>query len=117
MSSYAVLNEAESGVQLGSAQMAISLIASAFFLFATIVSILVVCLFAWKRSRNVAAGRKVVEAFGGVENCQLGGHSPIAVQMRIPHVYIVKTIRPLSPKGAELTEAQRYMWRYPFPAN
>jgi len=117
MSSYAVLNEAESGVQLGSAQTALSLIASAVFLLATIGSILVVCIFAWKRAQDAAAGRRVVEAFGGAGDSQLGGHSPIAVQMRIPHVYIVKTIRPLSLKGAELTEAERYGWKYPFPAN
>ena len=97
--------------------MAISLIASAVFLLATIGSILVVCIFAWKRAQDAAAGRRVVEAFGGVRDPQLGGHSPIVVQMQLPDVYIVKTIRPLSIKGAELPEAQRYMWKYPFPAN
>jgi len=116
MSSYAVVHFAKSGLQLSSAQTALSLIASAVFLLATIGSILVVCIFAWKRAQDAAAGRRVVEAFGGAGDPQLGGHSPIAVQMRIPHVYIVKTIRPLSPKGAELPEAQRYMWKYPFPA-
>ena len=117
MSSYATVHGVEPGLQLSSAQTAISLIASAVFLLATIGSILVVCIFAWKRARNVAVGRRVVEAFGGAGDPQLGGHSPIAVQMRIPHVYLVKTIRPLSLKGAELPEAQRYMWKYPFPAN